>query len=115
MNVACWFSAFPMPSTTLASRNAFHALEWPLSPNTPTHSGWPSGTMPLPSRVVISGIWNRSIRRRTWSPAPLRMAPNPASATMGSPRPIASASTAAISSTRPGSGRTGATLSRMSR
>ena len=41
--VACWLSELPTARTTSASRNAFQALEWPLSENTPTASGWRLG------------------------------------------------------------------------
>ena len=64
-NVACWLSALPTAITTSASRNAFQALAWPLSQNTPTASGWLLGTMPLPSSVVSNGSWKRSISRCT--------------------------------------------------
>src|SRR6267154_1987849 len=62
-----------MAITTSASRNAFQAVAWPLSQNTPTASGWLSSTMPLPSSVVSKGSWKRSISRRTSAPAPRRI------------------------------------------
>jgi hypothetical protein len=114
LKVACWLNAFPIATTTLAWRNAFHALECPLSLNTPTDMGWFSATMPLPSRVVSSGIWKRSTKRLTSGPAPLRTAPKPTSATIGSSSRSASASATAIASTRAGSGSTGRTSSRTS-
>ena len=70
--------------------------------------------MPLPSRVVSNGTWNRSTNRFTSGPAPLRTAPKPTSATTGSPRSIASARTRATVSTWAGSGSTCGTRSRTS-
>lgn len=55
----------------------------------------------------MRGIWNRSTKRRRSSPAPLRIAPKPISATTRRPAFSASAMVSAITSTAPGSGRTG--------
>ena len=107
-------NALPIATTTLASRNAFQALECPLSENTPMDSGWFSETMPLPSRVVSRGIWKRSMKRLTSGPAPLRIAPKPTRATIGLSLRSASARVEAIASTRPGSGGTCFTSSWMS-
>jgi hypothetical protein len=114
LKVACWLSEFPIATTTLAFRKAFQALEWPLSANTPTARGWLSATIPLPSSVVRSGIWKRSMKRFTSAPARLLMAPNPTSATIGSSLRIASARVSAMASTTSAAGRTGGTRRRTS-
>ena len=72
----------PTYSSTSASSTARCACGWkPLSPTTPSASGWSSGIVPWPEMVVTTGAPRRSASRHTSVLAPEWFTPPPATIT----------------------------------